>query len=178
MDDDNKIKNPNSDHPELDFLASLVLIGVSIAVIITSYGYYLKQHNGYGKHTFYASAGFMPILISVALIISSIILMLRSLEGSSIKQRFIEIGNFFSSWIKDSVVHKAFIGLLIMGFYVYVLLGNLPFWLATFIGLTIFLFFLNFKKDAKTIIKLLLISIFATGGIVLVFQIIFRVPMP
>ena len=67
---------------------------------------------------------------------------------------------------------------MIFWIYIFVMLGKLPFWLATFITLSALLLFINWEKSFKKIVKLLLISAASTFAIILVFQIIFKVPMP
>ena len=62
--------------------------------------------------------------------------------------------------------------------YIFLMLGKMPFWLATFITLSALLLFINWKKSIKKILILLLISASATFAIILIFQIIFKVPMP
>lgn len=55
---------------------------------------------------------------------------------------------------------------------------NLPFWLATFIALSAILIYVNFEKNLKKMLKFVLISAITTGLIILVFQVLFGVPMP
>ena len=66
------------------------------------------------------------------------------------------------------------IGVVLMALYTFVLLGMLPFWLATFLFMLLLMYFL----EAGSIVKIVLISVLVTGLVILLFQVCFRVPLP
>ena len=157
----------------LDFVTAIILFVVSIATIIVSVGYWQKQNR-----VFYASAGFLPIIVSGVILVLSIILFFNSLKESSLKQRSIEIKDAFIRTIKSKNFYRAVIGLLICVIYVFYLLGNYLFWFATFVGLAVLLIFNLREYNLKSILKAVLIAALADGLIIVIFDYVFNVPMP
>ena len=87
----------------------------------------------------------------------------------------------FGEYIRKSGLtfsKEALVILLMFFIYIYFMVGKLPFAIATFIALSAILIFVNFEKSWKRILKMVVISACATGAIILVFQVIFKVPMP
>lgn len=174
MDDLNKEMSGHIEEKQhLDFLTSIVMLIVSISAIIASIGYW-RQVGG----KFYASPGFMPAMICGALVLMSLLMLKGSLKDSSIKIRIEQLKESFGLTVKSRTVLQATICTLIFAVYVFLLLGRLPFWLASFLGLFFTIVYLKFEKKLGTILKLLLISVLSIAGIVLLFQYIFSVPMP
>lgn len=157
----------------LDFLTAIVLIIASIAVIITSIGYWKKQ-----GCLFYESAGFMPTIIGAALLIMNIRLLTESLHSASVGKQIIRLKEALQRTVKSKRVHKSIVGLGIFAVYVYFLLGRLPFWLASVISLAAVLIYVHFDKTVKTTVKMLIIAAIAIACIVGLFQYAFSVPMP
>lgn len=164
----------------LDFLTSLILIGVSVAVIITSQSYYQQQLKRRMVTTFYESTGFMPTIFAGFLLIMSVILLVQSLQHASVKARLSELWQALCRTVKSKAVYKTIGGLAIFAIYIYGLLGRLYFGWASLIMLFVTLLYLYFnKKDLpKVLVKCLLISVLAVAGIVGLFQYAFSVPMP
>ena len=153
----------------LDFITSIVLMLVCIVYSVMAYGYYVKS-----KSPFYASPGFMPIIIAVSLFLLSLSLMLQSLKNSSLKENIRRFLEAIPRGVKSIRFRQSIIGLAIFWVYIFVLMRFLPFWLSSLI--LVFSSFL-FLKAAKPV-KSAIIAILSVGGIVLLFQFIFRVPMP
>ena len=158
----------------IDLIAGVVTFGVSIYVMIISITFWKEDF----VDVFYYSAGLMPMMIGACLFIFSTIYIIRTLKEHSLKECLLDIKNFSIEFVKNKNVHKALIGLVIFWIYIFLMLGKMPFWLATFITLSALLLFINWKKSIKKILILLLISASATFAIILIFQIIFKVPMP
>jgi hypothetical protein len=157
------------DIKHIDFITSLVLMGVSIFTIITAHGYHVKS-----RKAFYASPGFMPTIIAVVLFLLAIYLMFQSFNKSSLKECLIRLREAIPRGLKSARFKNTLIGLAFFAVYIYILLNFLPFWLASIILLFVCFMYLKAAKVVKSAI----ISILSIGGIVLLFQIIFRVPMP
>lgn len=163
----------DSARAHLDFLTSIILIIISIAVIITSIGYWQRQ-----KVTFYESAGFMPVLIAGGLLIMSLRLLREALKQDSAHSFISRLKVSFGQTVRSNTVHRAIIGLIIFGIYVFVLLGRMPFWLASFLPLAAVLVFVRYDGTLKTALKMILIAALCVAGIVGLFQFAFAVPMP
>lgn len=163
----------DSARAHLDFLTSIILIIISIAVIITSIGYWQRQ-----KVTFYESAGFMPVLIAGGLLIMSLRLLREALKQDNAHSFISRLKVSFGQTVRSNTVHRAIIGLIIFGIYVFVLLGRMPFWLASFLPLAAVLVFVRYDGTLKTALKMILIAALCVAGIVGLFQFAFAVPMP
>ncbi|MDR2134655.1 MAG: tripartite tricarboxylate transporter TctB family protein [Treponema sp.] len=153
----------------LDFISALVLMVLCVFSSVLALSYYVKS-----KKEFYASPGFMPMLIGVILFLLSLSLLVQSLKGSSLKERFGQAAAAFRRGTGSRRFFNSAAGLAIFGVYIYALLRFLPFWLASFIFLAAVFMYLR----ASGIVKCVIIAALSIGGIVLLFQIAFRVPMP
>lgn len=162
----------------LDFLTSLIILGVSIAVIITCQGYYQQQLKRRIVSHFYESTGFMPTVFSCFLIVMALCLLIKSLHNGSVKAHVFQLGRSAKATIKSPKFWKALGGLAMFAVYIYVLLGRLSFGVASFIILFATLIYSHLEKNPKTWLKMLLIALCASAGIVVLFQYIFAVPMP
>ena len=168
----------NQDH--LDFLVSLILIGVCIAIIITCQGYYQQQLKRRIVSTFYESTGFMPTVFAGFLMLMSVIQLIGSLRKGSIPAYAVQLVKSFKATMVSSNFWKAVGGLVIFGIYVYGLLAKIPFGVASFIVLYTTLMYAHWDeyKNPKTWLKMGIIALCASAGIVILFQYIFAVPMP
>ena len=164
----------------LDFLVSLILIGVCIAFIITCQGYYQQQLKRRIVSTFYESTGFMPTVFAGFLMLMSVIQLIGSLRKGSIPAYAVQLVKSFKATMVSSNFWKAVGGLVIFGIYVYGLLAKIPFGVASFIVLYTTLMYAHWDeyKNPKTWLKMGIIALCASAGIVILFQYIFAVPMP
>ena len=164
----------------LDFLVSLILIGVCIAIIITCQGYYQQQLKRRIVSTFYESTGFMPTVFAGFLMIMSVIQLIGSLKKGSVPGYVLQLVKSFKATMVNSNFWKAVGGLVIFGIYVYGLLAKIPFGVASFIVLYATLMYAHWDeyKNPKTWVKMGIIALCASAGIVILFQYIFAVPMP
>ena len=92
----------DSARAHLDFLTSIILIIISIAVIITSIGYWQRQ-----KVTFYESAGFMPVLIAGGLLIMSLRLLREALKQDSAHSFISRLKVSFGQTVHGVAAHRA-----------------------------------------------------------------------
>ena len=173
MSDEKKSVQLPEGKEHLDFLTSIVLFAICIAAIILSVGYWKAS-----KAAFYASPGFMPIIVSSGLALLSAIQFFNSLKGSSVSERWTQVAYAIPAGLRSPKVWRAAGGLAIFAIYIFVLLGRLPFWLASFLALFVSLLYLNWKKEVTAILKLAVIAALSIAGVVVLFQVIFSVPMP
>jgi len=164
----------------LDFLTSLILIGVCIAIIITCHGYYQQQLKRRIVYTFYESTGFMPTVFAGFLMIMSVIQLVGSLKKGSVPGYVKQLVQSFKATMVSGGFWKAVGGLVIFAIYVYGLLAKIPFGVASFIVLYATLMYAHWDehKNPKAWMKMGIIALCASAGIVILFQYIFAVPMP
>ena len=153
----------------LDFLGDLTLIVLSAAIIIASV--FMHMESG---EVLYLSPGLMPMILGTALLFCSLFYFAQSLKDGGFSARIQETREWFHNTVSDKTTHSMTVGVLIMAFYTFVLLSFLPFWLSSLIFMIILMLYLK----AESPVKILVISGGAVALIVLLFQVLFRVPLP
>ena len=164
----------------LDFLTSLILMGVSVAVIVTCQEYYRQQLARRMVATFYESTGFMPMVFAGFLLVMAFIQLIGSLRGHSVKAHALHLTASFKATWESQTFFKAVGGLAIFFVYIYMLLTKMPFGAASFLVLYATLMYSHWEeyRNAKTWLKMGVIALCASAGIVILFQYLFAVPMP
>lgn len=152
-----------------DFISAVILILLSVYVLFEGFNIYTKA----GK-PLYLSPALIPMMLGVMLLVLSIVLLFGSLKDGGAAARGAEMKAWFKEIKADSNTMRMLIGVVIMGLYTFVLLGMLPFWLATFL----FMFLLMYFLEAGSIVEILSVSVIITGLVIFLFQICFRVPLP
>lgn len=152
-----------------DFVSSIVMLLLSVFVLAQSYGIYKKA----GK-LLYLSPGLIPMMLGTILLVLSIVLLIGSLKDGGVAARTSEIKSLFKELKEDPNTMRMLIGVVLMGLYTFVMLGLLPFWIATFIFMMLLMYFL----EAGSIPQIVVISAIVTALIILLFQVCFRVPLP
>lgn len=153
----------------LDFATSIVLGIVAIYVIIDS----IRMSIDSGE-VFYYAPGLMPLILGCGLLICTIGLFFRSIRSDGLAKNVVDLKQGILAFTKSEVVKNTFIGLIIMGIYVFVLLERLHFVIASLVFLIAFSLFLR----SGSIIKILILSVLTVGLVYVVFQIGFGVPLP
>ena len=169
----------------VDFVSSVVLLLLSIYIISESIRYY-NEINQRIATTFHQSPGFFTMIIGSALLICSVLLLIRSLRGGAFGENISKIRTGAVTFVKSPVALKALIGCTWMGVYIFVLLPAIGFVAGSILFLVLMMIFLQVgdyknsgaKVIARKIIRYLVISSIAVGATAAVFQGIFRVPLP
>lgn len=160
MEDNKKMK---------DFISSIVLFIAALYVIFESYRIYTKA----GK-LLYISPALIPLMLGAFLLLLSVVLLLTSLKDGGAPARGLEMKQWFNTMKEDSNTMRMLVGVVLMGIYTFVMLGLLPFWLATFLFMLLLMYFL----EAGSMIKIVVVSVVITGLVIFLFQVCFRVPLP
>ncbi|GHU36194.1 hypothetical protein AGMMS50256_32450 [Betaproteobacteria bacterium] len=160
-----------------DFVFSIALTVFGIYVLYEGFGIYQYAANPpFNIKIFVISPAFLPIILGTILILLSVLMFFESLrgEGNSLKKQRKD----FAEWIKtipgNPDIRKMTIGSAFMGIYVFFMMANLPFWIATLIFLFCMFIFLRVGK----VWKIALIDLGTVGAIVLLFQVIFQTSLP
>ena len=138
-----------------DFMSSAVIFILALYVLFEGYNIYTKS----GK-LLYLSPALIPLMLGTILLVLSIVLFAESLKEGGMQA--------------DPNTMRMLVGVVLMGLYTFVLLGMLPFWLATFLFMLLLMYFL----EAGSIVKIVVISVLVTGLVIFLFQVCFRVPLP
>lgn len=174
-----------SSRKHLDFISAVIFLAMSAYAIIEGFNYY-QGIQARGDVPFYESPGFFPVIIGCGLFVCSVMLLVRSIKGTSLGELFSQLKNGSATFVKSPLALRALIGCLWMGLYVFVLLRNLGFVLSSILFLVVIMVFLQWRKvfgsDKKAaawlVIKILLVSVISIVMTYVLFQTIFRVPLP
>lgn len=158
-----------SENKHFDFMGSIVLSVASLFIILSGYGIYEKS-----GELMHVSPGLLPIILGVAMLLCSLLLFFSSLKDGGASKRVEEIKEWIGIIFKSETTISMLVGTVIMGVYTFVLLSILPFWLASLL----FMIFLMIYLNATSIVKILILSGGGVALVVLLFQVLFRVPLP
>lgn len=164
--------------PRTDFLFSLFLIGLGVATLVESIRMPTMSEFGYGG---YAAPGIVPGIVGVIIAFLGILLLVRAARAG---------GWHFNS---GPGAAPGAIGRLVRGFgvalglillYAVVLVGSVPFWLATFLFVFAFIAFfewvpgipsaLRYRRLGMALLQAVIVSI----SITFLFERIFLVQLP
>lgn len=161
-----------------DFIFSIILILLGSYVIVEGMNIYHKAAEKPYKITqFSVSPGFLPVLLGIALVITSFILLVQSFKGEKFSAALANRKSEFSEWTKtafNSNVLNMAIGCIMMFIYTFFLMEWLPFWAASVIFLLAMFVFLKIGKVWKSVV----LSILVVALIVLLFKYGFGAALP
>lgn len=157
-----------NDH-KLNFISSIILALLSTAILLGSVSIYLKA-----AEPLHTSPALMPGMLGIILLLCSLLLLRQSIQGEGAKVRAGEAKAWFQNLIKQPDTRNSVIGILLMAVYTFGLLHWFQFWVASLIFTIAMLLFLR----ATRWWMVLIISGSLVGAIVLLFSVVFRVPLP
>ena len=129
MENNNKMK---------DFISSAVIFILSLYVLFEGYNIYTRS----GK-MLYLSPALIPLMLGTILLVLSIVLFTESLKEGGLQARAAELKAWSGEVKADRGTMRMLVGVVLMGLYTFVLLGMLPFWLATFLFMLLLMYFLE-----------------------------------
>ena len=152
-----------------DFLTSIVLMVLSILIIVDSYRMAAEVGG-----PLYASPGMMPMVLAILLLFTGILLLQRTVRQQSMGNSLRDFMNWARIFVKSKSAQEMLTGGLVLALYTFILAPRLPFWIST----SIFMVFIMGILNATSIVKNVIIAAAVVGSIQVVFQMIFRVPLP
>lgn len=156
-----------------DLVTSIILFLFSIFVFVNAI--MLLSNTLKKEKDWYVSAGLFPLIISVFLALCAFMLFSKARKDGATFD-FINLENIkLLTQSKEFRVATFVIGLL--AFYIFVLLAVLPYWLATFIYLYVFMFVFQ-KKTAKHIIIMSIVAVLSTIALTYGFGTLAMIPLP
>lgn len=161
-----------------DFIFSIVLILLGAYVTIEGFNiYHTAAKIPYQVKQFTVSPGFLPVILGFALVITSVLLLIQSFKGESVKDALKNRKTEFASWTKTAFGENFFrmaIGCVMMFIYTFFLMEWLPFWAASLIFLIGMFLFLRVGKPWQAVI----LSALVVALIVLLFKYGFGAALP
>ena len=152
-----------------DFITSIILVILSLVMIFDSF----RMGADVGG-PLYASPGMMTMVLAIFLLVTSGLLLKRSIRVNGVSNNIADFLSWFHSFRKSKPAQEMLLGGLILALYTFILAPRLPFWLST----SIFMLFIMGILNAVSIVKNVLITAAVVGSIYGVFQMIFHVPLP
>lgn len=156
-----------------DLVTSIILFLFAAFVFVNAIG--LISNTLEKEKDWYVSAGLFPLIISIFLALCAFLLFSKARKDGA-KLDFITNESIKSLiYSREFKVATFIIGLL--AFYIFVLLEVLPYWLATFIYLYVFMFVFQ-KKTKKHIIIMSIVAVLSTIALTYGFGTLAMIPLP
>ncbi len=165
--------------PKADFITGLILIGLSLYVFVESWRMPRLEHL---KIHPLSVPGLVPAFLASVILIFGTALVIRSIlrGGHRLGFTFEGLRQIFNKPNNQRLLITAILSIV----YAVLLIGHLPYWLAT--GLYIFLFIILFEWKQgmdrvswrRYFVSGILIAIFSSLAITLVFERLFLVSLP
>ena len=152
-----------------DFVTSIGLMILSLVKIVDSYRMAVDVGGA-----LYASPGMLPMVLALLLLLTSAMLLKRSIRSGGVSQNLAGFVSWFNDFRKSRMAREMMVGALILALYTFVMAPRLPFWMST----SIFMILLMAILKATSLVKNLLITALVVGAIYGIFQMIFHVPLP
>jgi hypothetical protein len=154
---------------QFDFVTSIALMILSLVMMVRSY--FIGVEVG-GE--LYASPGMLPMVLAILLLLTSGMLLRRSIRSGGVGQNVAGFLSWCDSFRKTRMVREMMFGALFLASYTFILAPRLPFWAST----SIFLILVMAILKATSMVKNVLITALVVGSIYGIFKIIFHVPLP
>ena len=152
-----------------DFVTSIGLMILSLVMIVDSYRMGVDVGGA-----LYASPGMLPMVLALLLLLTSAMLLRRSIRSGGVGQNLAGFRSWFGDFRKSRMAREMMLGALMLALYTFLMAPRLPFWMST----SIFMILVMTILKATSIIKSLLITALVVGSIYGIFQMIFHVPLP
>lgn len=152
-----------------DFVTSIVLMLLSIAVLIDSYRIGVDAGG-----PMYTSPGMLPMVLAILLLLTSFRLFRRSVRANGFAGNAREFSAWLRGFVTSPLAREMLVGGLALATYTFGLAPRMPFWAST----SIFLIGLMLLLKAASLVRSILIAAAVVGSIYGVFQMIFHVPLP
>lgn len=157
-----------NDH-KLNFMSSILLALLSVGIIVGCVNIYFKA-----AEPLHISPALMPGILGLMLLLASLLLLRQSISGAGMRTRATEAKTWFRALVREPSTRTTVIGIAMMAVYTFGLLQWFQFWVASLIFTVAMLAFLR----AARWWMVLIISGALIGAIVLLFSVVFRVPLP
>ncbi|WP_417828047.1 tripartite tricarboxylate transporter TctB family protein [Thalassospira sp.] len=130
-----------------DLIASILLLVLSIAMLAETLTFPMTDSYGGVSNVWYVSPALFPLLVSSLLIVLALVLMSRAIRDGGLSQALKdlpELGRFLAT----ENLHRLLVLISLISAYVYALVPNIDFWIASFAFLTVLitLFYIDDPK--------------------------------
>ncbi|MDO4741265.1 MAG: tripartite tricarboxylate transporter TctB family protein [Eubacteriales bacterium] len=157
-----------------DFLTALIVGAIGVYAVVESQNinktYMARPQHG----DILTSPSLTPTILGVAIIFCALLLLLRSLKGTSVPTIVGELSKSFKALCTSKLIHFSLLGIAWMALYIFFLIELLGFALSSLIFLLGIMLILQATKKRWIVV----ISLVAVIAIVVLFQGIFHIRLP
>ncbi len=119
-----------------DFITSILLLILSVAMLAETLTFPMADSYGGVSNVWYVSPALFPLLVSILLILMALILMARAIKDGGMAQAVRDLPHF-GRFLASENLHRLLVLIGIISAYVYALVPNVDFWVASFAFLTV-----------------------------------------
>lgn len=161
-----------------DFITSIVLIAFSISTLVLSLELPRLQHRNINPWTI---PGMVPAFISIVVLILATVLLIRSIVNRGFQLGITKAG--VGAFLRGETFFRLALTVGLGVVYAIVLIGAIPYWLATFVYVVSFILIFELRPAEKPRVGRVLLfasieAVIATAVIAGVFQYLFLVDLP
>lgn len=165
--------------PKADFITSIVLVVFSIVVIVMSFQMPRFEHRGANP---WSVPGIVPGILGVIIGLMGVGLLVRSIKRKGYhldisKEKLID-------WFHKSASIRLLLTVLLTLIYGWGLIGSIPYFLATFLFITVFIIIFEYnrrenkQRKIRKIIVAVITGLVAAGAVSALFQYLFMIRLP
>lgn len=154
---------------QLDFLSAICLFLIAGYIMWESWIIHINVGG-----PLYSSPGFLTLFLGSMLMLTSVLLFTRTLKNVGIAENIQAVKSWFGLFVRRTDTQNMLKGIAILAIFTFFLLPRFPFLLASMI----FMFALMKIMDAGSTIKIALVSSTVSVCVFVLFQVIFKIPLP
>lgn len=167
---------------KIDFLFSLVLIAFGIVVIVAAAGMPWTSTQRGVSSGWYLSPGLFPALLGALLILFSLHVLWRAIAEGGHRGIVGFVADALAAAPRSGKVHKVLLVILMIGAYVFVLLKNVNYFVASSAYLFVFMLLFHRRREGISTARHALVLLAVAVGVPLAIGYIFsnylNVPLP
>jgi hypothetical protein len=168
-----------SEMNKADFITSLVLVGFGLAVLILSIQ--MPRFESRDANP-YSVPGIVPGLLGIVIGTLGLVLLIRSVRNGGYR---LNVRNFsLATYLTDAATKRMVVTIAICLFYAFIMIGRIPYLLATIIFIALFVITFEYQKTdpvstrVRTVVFAVLLAGISGGVIWAVFRYLFLVSLP
>jgi hypothetical protein len=168
-----------SEMNKADFITSLILVGFGLAVLVLSIQ--MPRFESRDANP-YSVPGIVPGLLGIVIGMLGLVLLIRSVRSGGYR---LNLRNFsLTAYLSNEATKRMVVTIAICLFYAFVMIGRIPYLLATIIFIAMFVITFEYRRTdpsatrMRTVLFALLLAVIAGGVIWAVFRYLFLVSLP
>lgn len=164
----------------IDFLFSLVLIAFGVAILVAAYDMPWSSEQTGISGSWYLSPGLLPAILGAMLIVFSLNILAHAVSAGGHRNVGDLIKRGLVGVIKNRAFHKSILSIVVISVYIFGLLGNVNYYVATASYLFVFMVLFHHRSNSFLLNLLILGTIAIVVPVVVgyLFSNYLDVPLP